>query len=190
MPDTEATATLAKECELCGLPGGKRPYTQRVHGQERLFCCLGCMNVYLILSETGLSGQDFRESELFKRSLEVGLISRGGDQERPSNAPEQMASDASAQELVLQVQGMWCTSCAWLIEYALRKMPGVVAVEASFASDLVKVKYQPQFVPPDRIIDELRALDTRRRSSALERKRTRSENRALCCAWESRPFSG
>jgi len=117
------------------------------------------MNVYLILSESCAPGQDFRETELFKRSLELGLISQGS--ERPAAAPKarsHVPSDASGQELLLQVQGMWCTSCAWLIEYALGKIPGVTGVEASFASDLVKVKYQPQFVPPDRVIQRIESL--------------------------------
>jgi len=159
MLGTEPIATLRKECELCGLPCGKRPYTQRVQDEERAFCCLGCMNVYLILSESCAPGQDFRETELFKRSLELGLISQGS--ERPAAAPKarsHVPSDASGQELLLQVQGMWCTSCAWLIEYALGKIPGVTGVEASFASDLVKVKYQPQFVPPDRVIQRIESL--------------------------------
>ena len=78
MPVTEESATLARECELCGLPCGQRPYAQRVHDQERYFCCLGCMNVYLILSESCAEGQDFRQTELFKRSLELGLIAQGG----------------------------------------------------------------------------------------------------------------
>ncbi len=182
MAGTEADAALAKECELCGLSCGKRPYTQRVHDQERFFCCLGCMNVYLILSESCLSGQDFRETELFKRSLELGLISRGGESrrgERPPVAQVQVHSDASVQELLLQVQGMWCTSCAWLIEYALRKMPGVVDVEASFASDLVKVKYQPQFVPPDRVIKRIESLGYKAQEFRAGMEADDAESRAL-----------
>ena len=53
MPDTERQAGAGQNCDLCGLPCGHRPYLQRIHDEERSFCCLGCMNVYLILSETG-----------------------------------------------------------------------------------------------------------------------------------------
>ena len=185
MPGIETIATLAKECELCGLPCGKRPYTQRVRDsvqdKKRSFCCMGCMNVYLILSESCAPGQDFRETELFKRSLELGLISQGG--ERPvaatKYAPSQIPSDASAQELLLQVQGMWCTSCAWLIEYALGKIPGVTGVEASFASDLVKVKYQPQFVPPDRVIQRIESLGYKAQKFHAGMETDDAESRAL-----------
>ena len=176
MAGTEA-ASSAKECELCGLGCGKHPYTQRVHDRERFFCCLGCMNVYLILAESCVAGQDFRETELFKRSLELGLISQGS--ERPPVAQREVHSDASVQELLLQVQGMWCTSCAWLIEYALKKMPGVVDVEVSFASDLVKVKYQPQYIPPDRIVKRIESLGYKAQEFRAGVEADDAENRAL-----------
>ena len=118
------------------------------------------MNVFLILSESGGTAQGFRESELFKRSLELGLISRpDGDATSPPKANVSPQEDtASSEELLLHVRGMWCTSCAWLIEYAVRKLPGVISVEASFATDLVKIRYRPQFVPPAQIIERIRSL--------------------------------
>jgi len=55
-------------CTLCALPSG-----------EANFCCAGCENVYAILVESGVvtSGQDFRDTELFQKSLQLGLISNG-----------------------------------------------------------------------------------------------------------------
>ena len=114
------------------------------------------MNVYLILSEGAGPGRNFRDTELFKRSLELGIISR--PEQRANEESQPSAADIATEELLLHVRGMWCTSCAWLIEYALKKMPGVVSVEASFASDLVKVKYQPQLVPPVKIPERIRSL--------------------------------
>jgi heavy metal translocating P-type ATPase len=53
---------------------------------------------------------------------------------------------------------MWCTSCAWLIERALLAEKGVLAAEAMFASDVVRVRYSPQHLPPSRIADSIRSL--------------------------------
>lgn len=146
------------ECDLCGLGCGKYPLQQGVGGADRFFCCLGCMNVYLILWESGTiqAGQDIRESELFRRSLELGLISN-----RPSQETKKVAASTESlpgEELLLHVNGMWCTSCAWLIEHALNALPGVVQAEASFATDLLKVRYRPQELPPDRITARIKAL--------------------------------
>lgn len=146
-------------CQLCGLPCGKHPYSTQVEGAEQFFCCLGCMNVYIILSESGViaSGQDFRETDVYKRGLQLGLISQGSREESGS-APVgavNLPVDASCRELVFKVSGMWCNSCAWLIEHAVKTIPGVVTAEASFATDLLRVQFEPQRVPPARISDRV-----------------------------------
>ncbi len=154
MANTETKAAQIQSCALCGLPCGRHPYTQRIREQDRFFCCLGCMNVYLILSESVPDGQDFCDTELFRRSLELGLIAK------PESIPEKADAFVAGptEELLLHVRGMWCTSCAWLIEYAVVKIPGVASIEASFASDVVKVKYRPQCVPPGRILERIKSL--------------------------------
>jgi len=137
-------------CALCGLDAGRNHFTSRHGGEERVFCCLGCMNVYAILLESGVVGEgvDLRQTELFRRSLEMGLVSNleGTDKPKLSIPP-----DATVSEALYQVSGMWCSSCAWLIEKSLEEEPGVASAEAFFASDLVKVRYYPQYLPPDRI---------------------------------------
>ena len=149
-------------CHLCGLGCGKHPLTQRIGDVERVFCCLGCQNVFLILSESGIvaSGQDLRQTDLFKRSLALGLISRESTESKRSaaGAGVQVPTGTPAEELLLQIGGMWCTSCAWLIEHALGGVAGVASAQASFASDLVKVNYYPQYLPPENIIKRINQL--------------------------------
>ncbi len=177
MPDIDIKLAAGRTCDLCGLACGRRPHTQHIDNEERSFCCLGCMNVFLILYESGEAGQDFRETELFKRSLELGLISK---QEAEPSVPVPTAQeDSSCQELLLHIRGMWCTSCAWLIEYAARKLHGVVSVEASFATDLVKIKYQPQLIPPSHIIDRIENLGYEASEFRPDADSIDSEKRAL-----------
>jgi len=147
------------ECDLCGLGCGKHPLQQCIGEADRFFCCLGCMNVYLILWESGAicAGQDIRQTELFQRSLQLGLISNRAPQKTNSDRTVHAAGSAT-EELLLHVTGMWCTSCAWLIDHALAAIPGVVQSEASFASDLVKVQYHPQILPPERILSRIASL--------------------------------
>jgi heavy metal translocating P-type ATPase len=158
MPGTDIQRTQGRNCDLCGLACGRRPYVQQIREHERVFCCMGCMNVYLILSESGAEGQDFRETELFKRSLQLGLISQPEPTLSAAPAVAIRQDDSRAEELLLHVRGMWCTSCAWLIEYALAKLPGIASVEASFATDLIKVKYHPQHIPPSLITERIHSL--------------------------------
>jgi len=148
--------TVARECDLCGLGCGKHPLEHHVHDSACFFCCLGCLNVYLILWESGAiqPGRNPRDTELFQRSLKLGLISNRIDSE--SSAPP--SAPANTEELLLHVSGMWCTSCSWLIEHALSKLPGIAKAEASFASDLVKVHYIPQSIPREHILSRITSL--------------------------------
>ncbi len=135
-------------CTLCGLPSA-----------EAAFCCAGCENVYAILLESGVvaSGQNFRDTDLFQQSLKLGLISTGAARIGQTPVPP----DAETREAVFHIGGMWCTSCGWLIEHALTGVRGIAAAEVMFASDLLKVRYCPLFVPRERIVERVASLGYR-----------------------------
>jgi heavy metal translocating P-type ATPase len=142
------------------------------------FCCMGCANVYAILLESGVvaNGQNIRETEIFRRSLQLGLIAN------PSDESEQGAAEAAqgpTEEALLQISGMWCSACGWLIEHALRKLPGVVSAEVFFASDLAKVKYCPLALPAEAIAARITQLGYRAREFGGEDAAGRSDTHDL-----------
>lgn len=172
----------SQQCDLCGLGCGAHPLMQRVAEVDRYFCCMGCMNVHLILTESGVlaSGQDVRDTQIFKRSLELGLIAqgdgaRGDEPAAAANATE----DSPTRELLVQVTGMWCASCAWLIEHVVGKERGVLSVQASFASDTVKVTYCPQWLPPQRVLERIEGLGYHAREYSGEMETAAAEKRDL-----------
>jgi heavy metal translocating P-type ATPase len=135
-------------CTLCALPSG-----------DAAFCCTGCENVYAILMESGVvaTGQSFRDTDLFQQSLKLGLISTRTQSATQTPIPP----DAETREAVFHIGGMWCTSCGWLIEHALAGVRGVASAEVMFASDLLKVRYCPQYLPGDRIVERVASLGYR-----------------------------
>jgi len=152
--------TPGTPCDLCGSPLGWLPRTGSFRGTARRFCCAGCLNVYAILVESGglEPGADPRDSELFKESLRLGLIrAEDGGAEGGFAPPE----GAEVHEALFQLSGLWCASCGWLVEHALGREPGVVAAEVLFTSDLLKVKYCPQYLPPSRIAERVAGLGYR-----------------------------
>src|ERR1017187_1783505 len=135
-------------CTLCGLASGKAA-----------FCCAGCENVHAILVESGVvaTGQNFRDTDLFQRSLQLGLISNAseGTGQRP------VLPDTETSEAVFHLGGMWCASCGWLIEHSLTRLRGIAAAEVMFTSDLLKVRYCPRYVPRERIVERVASLGYR-----------------------------
>lgn len=142
-------------CDLCGAPTGRKPRTQSFDAVEKNFCCLGCLNVYGILFESGVlaSGVDIRSTDIYLQSLKLGLLR--GDRD---DGLQDLPPDADTKEALYHLSGMWCASCGWVVEHALAKERGIVSAEVLFASDLLKVKYCPQFLLPGRIPERVAAL--------------------------------
>ncbi|HEX5681431.1 MAG TPA: cation-translocating P-type ATPase, partial [Desulfobacterales bacterium] len=100
----------------------------------------------------------FRRSDLFRKCQESGLIPRLAD-DLPLPAPASEAAPARTSSppiegltLALKVENMWCPACAWLIETALARAAGVLSAACNFATDQLRVQYDPVATDPERII--------------------------------------
>lgn len=158
-----AAATI---CDLCGLTA-HIPLTADLDGRVCAFCCQGCRQVYQILHESdeAVAGQDLTQTTLYQQCLALGLISRPDDSPQPASAIPDSSTMQAAQnaidatrEAAFQVGGMWCASCAWLIEHALSKQRGVTACRVLFASDIVRVTYKPARVAPEQLAAAIKSL--------------------------------
>jgi len=139
-------AAVDLRCALCAEPCPQ--------GEE--YCCAGCRNVHSILLESGAiqEGQDPRQTDLFQRSLALGIVSNASGPQPSSRIPE----SAAVEEKLFHLGGLWCNACGWLIEHVLMKEPGVRQAQVFFTSDLLRVRYCPQYLPASRIEELLRGL--------------------------------
>ena len=163
--------TSVMVCELCGAGATKHPQVQVFRDQELRFCCTGCLNVYAILLESGAieAGVDLRQTDLFQESQRLGLL--GVAEPLPAALPE----GAETREALYQLSGMWCAACGWVVEHGLRQEPGIVTAEVLFTSDLLKVTYCPQLLPPDVIPERVKALGYRAAEFGTEQEGARRE---------------
>ncbi|WP_109487401.1 heavy metal translocating P-type ATPase [Occallatibacter savannae] len=170
--------SVATACGLCGLDCNKAAITRTFDANRLDFCCIGCANVYAILLESGViaSGQDIRDTEVFRRSLELGLISNPVSEHSPALEIDPRAPTA---EVLLQINGMWCSACGWLIEHALNKLPGIVSAEVLFASDLAKIKYCPLYLPAETIVTRISKLGYRATEFAGDSSAAKADIRDL-----------
>jgi heavy metal translocating P-type ATPase len=155
---TAASRTFVAACDLCGIPLRGEPVEAELAGRFYRFCCMGCRQVFGILMQASGSAdpEAFRRSELYRQCQESGIIPRSPADPALPNAPSEETAKAHPSspegiQLRLKVENMWCPACAWLIETALSRTPGVLSAACSFASDRLQVEYDPVAVDPSRI---------------------------------------
>ncbi len=111
------------------------------------------------------SEDDLRPRAAFDDKTDAGRPQSG----RPS--PEQ----DDLLKLSLQLEGMWCPACAWLIDETLKKLPGVVDPSTRFSTDSFHCRYHPVLTSPDQIIGHIQKLGYRpsdgREDALPERRR-------------------
>ena len=136
-------------CRLCGFPANDS-FKKETDGESLSFCCRGCAHVYEILLSRPDGGlENFQESALYRTLLSAGIIrqteetiSTGG----PSKSVLPDWESELAEEEVWTVEGMWCPSCAYVVEAALAGIPGILETAVSFVTDSIRIRYLPHRV--------------------------------------------
>jgi Cu2+-exporting ATPase len=126
----------AASCRLCAGPLGP---SQVGSG----FCCEGCARVSEILDASGFQG-DRRTSAAFLEAARSGLIPV--DQRPNFAAAPALPPSKDARQVCLSVDGLWCPSCAWLVEAVLDRTPGVQSTRVTFFADIAEVSFDPMLI--------------------------------------------
>ena len=169
-------AAVPGACFLCGLGLPRNPHRAQANGEEALFCCSGCRKVFLLLSESGLLGGDFRSSDLYQTSLRLGIIGRPDDDPGPAPPPP---TPQDASDIVFHIEGMWCSSCSWLIEKVIGAQAGVLRASVVYASDTARISYLPARIAPPTIAAAIKKLGYRVSSPESEPDVRAEERRSL-----------
>jgi len=128
-------------CALCGLPT-----YHPVQGIEgRLYCCPSCKEVDGLLREGGNNISD--------RGKNQGQILLSGT--------DKIGENVQNETITFSLSGMWCTSCAWLIEESLQRLPGVNQAEVSFVQREARVSFDPDRTREKRLKTLVRGLGYR-----------------------------
>jgi len=116
-------------CTLCGLPTPDPPITDP--DIEGTFCCTGCLQVHKLLQDL-----DPEQAEQIRQET-INRRHREWEAEQP---PE------DSEETFLKVEGMHCATCESFIESMSRRQDGIYKSEASYATEMVKIYYDPDKV--------------------------------------------
>lgn len=120
------------------------------------FCCSGCHAVFQILSNKN-ELDNFQQHPLFLQALSAGLISNPALLEQIRlNRPE--LATGELEKLHLEIQDMWCPSCAEVIRLMLLREKGVRNCVVDYATDLASIEYSPRYLSKDKLLSIIRSL--------------------------------
>ncbi len=130
-------------CSLCGLSIPDDPVTAA--DVEGTFCCRGCLEVSATLDDV----------DGLERERVVDRARESTDREVP----------AGAEETFLAVDGMHCSTCEGFVSLLGEDEPGILTVEASYATDTARIVYDPDRLERADLPETLSATATRRGSA-------------------------
>ncbi|MEX0326061.1 MAG: heavy metal translocating P-type ATPase metal-binding domain-containing protein [Puniceicoccaceae bacterium] len=128
--------TAYKPCIHCGTP------FSTVVRQDSEFCCNGCEYVYRLIKESGL------DQYYDLRDRRINPVQASALQPRDYTWLETRAASVEADAkgtagTVLDLEGISCVGCVWLIEKVFRDQPGAVRIEINTQYGQVRLQWRP-----------------------------------------------
>jgi len=152
-------------CALCGLDA---QYNALREGELR-FCCPGCHAVYQILSAKSELGS-FEDTPVFQEAFKAGLISNPALLQQIRDKQIAVPSD-ELEKLYLEVEEMWCPTCAELIRLLLLQKKGVRNCIVDYATDLASIEFAPRYISKEQIISLIRSCGYQPRPLSSDEKK-------------------
>ena len=139
--DARGAALAARVCFHCGEPLPTAAAHVRIDGAERAFCCDGCAAAALWIRDAQLG-------DYYRLRSEPGMRVSADDAGLELwDREEILAAHARAIpggcELTLLADGMRCAACAWLIDRALAREPGVLEASANAVTGRIRIAWDP-----------------------------------------------
>lgn len=113
------------------------------------FCCHGCHAVYRILSTAGQLNAEFSQHPVFLQAVDSGLIANPDLLNQIREKKTDIFEEKN--KLHLEIQEMWCPSCAEVIRLILLRKNGVVRCLVDYATDLAVIEYNPKKISQEEI---------------------------------------
>jgi Cu2+-exporting ATPase len=126
-----------KICIHCGTPFSP------ALGKESPFCCNGCEYVYKLIKKSGLDHYyDLRDPRI--KPVQPSALQPRDYQwlEARAKACEEEAGTGSSAEMYLDLEGISCVGCVWLIEKVFREMPGAIRIEINTQYGQIRLQWR------------------------------------------------
>jgi Cu2+-exporting ATPase len=171
---------VAGACHHCGEPLPQTPVRADVDGAARAFCCEGCAAAARWIKDAHLD--DYYRL----RSAPAGRVDADAPALAAWDREELLAGHArdveGGREITVLTDGMRCAACAWLIDRALAREPGVLDSTANAITGRIRIAWDPARTALSKPLARLASLGYRpylATGEARERARRSERNRDL-----------
>lgn len=171
---------MAGACHHCGEPLPQPPVRADVDGATRAFCCEGCAAAARWILDAQLD--DYYRL----RSAPAGRVDADAPALAAWDREELLAGHArdvdGGREITVLTDGMRCAACAWLIDRALAREPGVLDSTANAITGRIRIAWDPARTALSKPLARLASLGYRpylATGEARERARRSERNRDL-----------
>lgn len=167
-------------CYHCGEGLPPEAITRNIDDAPLAFCCHGCAAAAEWIRHSDL-GSYYRlrstaGGRVAEESVDLGVWDREEVIAEHSHLVE------GGREIILLTDGMRCAACAWLIDRALAREPGIIDSTANAVTGRVRIAWKPEQTPLSRLLERMSMLGYRpylAGSEASERARVKERNRWL-----------
>ncbi|UNK58404.1 cadmium-translocating P-type ATPase [Pseudoxanthomonas daejeonensis] len=175
-----ASVAVAGTCHHCGEALPTHACVQELDGQARAFCCQGCAAAAEWIARAELDGyyrlRNANAGRVGDELPDLSVWDRSDVQAEHSRVVE------GGREITVLTDGMRCAACAWLIDRAMAREPGVTDATANAVTGRIRITWDPARTTLSAPLQRLAMLGYRpylAGSEALERERVRDRRRWL-----------
>lgn len=175
-----APVKAAATCFHCGEDLPAHALVVRIDERKHPVCCAGCAAAAVWIRDAGLGDYYRLRARDGNRVDREAADYRSWDREDVQR--EHVLSTPAGCEITLAVEGLRCAACAWLIDRALAREPGVDQVSVNAVTGRLRLGWQPQRVRLSQLLGLVASLGYRPHlagGAAREAARRRERNTLL-----------
>ncbi|MDH3585498.1 MAG: heavy metal translocating P-type ATPase, partial [Gammaproteobacteria bacterium] len=150
----------AETCFHCALPiPANCDIRVEIGGEQRPVCCPGCKAVATLIRDAGF--ERYYDSREKPDPGSVRPAEDAGEWEvfdRQDMLAAFASLDGARAEATVYVGGMYCAACSWLIDAALRKLPGIASADINPVTHRLRVTWDTSSIGLGRILATLADL--------------------------------
>ena len=143
--------SIKLNCKHCGVSFSSA-------ASDNSFCCVGCEQVYELIHSMGLEtfydlqngpGKPVVIDDSSKHKSDFAWVNVLQNESEASKSPR---------ELLVQLNGLSCLGCSWLVEHLFMRRSGAVRAKVSLEENSLWVRWDPKVLNVLEFLEELRSF--------------------------------